>query len=140
MAKSIIDFIPTVQTSFFLSTILEITHTHTQCGILIAIGTLQKAYSALPPFMIFQYHYYSYTTDFHYHHFHLLYHSHFSFFVFLQGDRFIPNRSLMNLHQANSLLTNITKKIQNPNFNVCLFLNLANFQCLRVNSCSNNLG
>ncbi|CAI8584009.1 unnamed protein product [Vicia faba] len=33
------------------------------------------------------------------------------------GDRFIPNRSLMNLHQANSLLTNTTKKTQNPNFN-----------------------
>ncbi|RDX71030.1 Cell division cycle 20.1, cofactor of APC complex, partial [Mucuna pruriens] len=33
------------------------------------------------------------------------------------GDRFIPNRSLMDLDQAHSLLTNRTKKIQNKQFN-----------------------
>ncbi|TKY44457.1 Cell division cycle 20.2, cofactor of APC complex [Spatholobus suberectus] len=33
------------------------------------------------------------------------------------GDRFIPNRSLMDLDQAQSLLTNRTKKIQNKQFN-----------------------
>ncbi|KAF7822428.1 cell division cycle 20.2, cofactor of APC complex-like [Senna tora] len=32
------------------------------------------------------------------------------------GDRFIPNRSLMDLDQAHSLLTNRTRKIENPNF------------------------
>ncbi|XP_054822009.1 cell division cycle 20.5, cofactor of APC complex-like isoform X2 [Prosopis cineraria] len=32
------------------------------------------------------------------------------------GDRFIPNRSLMDLDQAKSLLTNRTKKFQNPSF------------------------
>ncbi|KAK4280031.1 hypothetical protein QN277_011710 [Acacia crassicarpa] len=32
------------------------------------------------------------------------------------GDRFIPNRSLMDLDQAQSLLTNRTRKFQNPNF------------------------
>ncbi|KAL9420529.1 hypothetical protein AB3S75_038159 [Citrus x aurantiifolia] len=34
-----------------------------------------------------------------------------------QGDRFIPNRSLMNLDQAHGLLTNTTKEFRNPNFN-----------------------
>ncbi|KAK2454084.1 cell division cycle 20.2, cofactor of APC complex [Trifolium repens] len=33
------------------------------------------------------------------------------------GDRFIPNRSLMNLDQAKSFLTNKTKKCHNKNFN-----------------------
>nr|KYP53626.1 Anaphase-promoting complex subunit cdc20 [Cajanus cajan] len=33
------------------------------------------------------------------------------------GDRFIPSRSLMDLDQAQSLLTNRTKKIQNKQFN-----------------------
>ncbi|XP_061341423.1 cell division cycle 20.2, cofactor of APC complex-like [Gastrolobium bilobum] len=33
------------------------------------------------------------------------------------GDRFIPNRSLMDLDQAQSFLTNRTKKIQNTQFN-----------------------
>ncbi|KAL5137812.1 Cell division cycle 20.1, cofactor of APC complex [Glycine soja] len=33
------------------------------------------------------------------------------------GDRFIPNRSLMDLDQAHSLLTNRTRKIQNKEFN-----------------------
>ncbi|XP_021634183.1 cell division cycle 20.2, cofactor of APC complex [Manihot esculenta] len=33
------------------------------------------------------------------------------------GDRFIPNRSLMNLDQAHSLLTNRIKELPNPNFN-----------------------
>ncbi|GMN41084.1 hypothetical protein TIFTF001_010297 [Ficus carica] len=33
------------------------------------------------------------------------------------GDRFIPNRSLMDLDQAHSLLTNRTKSNRNPNFN-----------------------
>ncbi|XP_011040316.1 PREDICTED: cell division cycle 20.5, cofactor of APC complex-like [Populus euphratica] len=32
------------------------------------------------------------------------------------GDRFIPNRSLMNLDQAHCLLTNKIKEIHNPNF------------------------
>ncbi|XP_028791174.1 cell division cycle 20.5, cofactor of APC complex-like [Neltuma alba] len=32
------------------------------------------------------------------------------------GDRFIPNRSLMDLDQAQSLLTNRTRKFQNPSF------------------------
>ncbi|QHO05031.1 hypothetical protein HN51_060380 [Arachis hypogaea] len=35
----------------------------------------------------------------------------------LPGDRFIPNRSLMDLDQAQSLLTNRTKKIHNKQFN-----------------------
>ncbi|KAK7344768.1 hypothetical protein VNO77_14800 [Canavalia gladiata] len=33
------------------------------------------------------------------------------------GDRFIPNRSLMDLDQAQSLLTHRTKKVQNKQFN-----------------------
>ena len=33
------------------------------------------------------------------------------------GDRFIPNRSLMDLDQANSFLTNRTNKIHSKNFN-----------------------
>ncbi|GMY06487.1 cell division cycle 20.5, cofactor of apc complex [Fagus crenata] len=33
------------------------------------------------------------------------------------GDRFIPNRSLMDLDQAHTLLTSTTKKLFNPNFN-----------------------
>ncbi|XP_023888921.1 cell division cycle 20.5, cofactor of APC complex [Quercus suber] len=33
------------------------------------------------------------------------------------GDRFIPNRSLMDLDQAHCLLTTTTKKVFNPNFN-----------------------
>ncbi|KAJ6869405.1 cell division cycle 20.5 [Populus alba x Populus x berolinensis] len=32
------------------------------------------------------------------------------------GDRFIPNRSLMNLDQAHCLLTNKIKEVHNPNF------------------------
>uniref|UniRef100_A0A3N7FU21 Uncharacterized protein n=1 Tax=Populus trichocarpa TaxID=3694 RepID=A0A3N7FU21_POPTR len=35
------------------------------------------------------------------------------------GDKFIPNRSSMNLDQANCLLTNKTKDVHNPNFSVC---------------------
>lgn len=38
--------------------------------------------------------------------------------IFVKGDRFIPNRSLMDLDQAHSLLTNRTRKIQNKEFNV----------------------
>ncbi|KAJ7974860.1 cell division cycle 20.2, cofactor of APC complex-like [Quillaja saponaria] len=33
------------------------------------------------------------------------------------GDRFIPNRSLMDLDQAQSLLTNRTRRVQNTEFN-----------------------
>ncbi|XP_021905564.1 cell division cycle 20.5, cofactor of APC complex-like, partial [Carica papaya] len=33
------------------------------------------------------------------------------------GDRFIPNRSLMDLDQAHSLLTNRTREFHNPKFN-----------------------
>lgn len=36
----------------------------------------------------------------------------------LQGDRFIPNRSLMNLDQAHCLLTSKPKQYFNPNFSV----------------------
>ncbi|KAJ4728932.1 cell division cycle 20.2, cofactor of APC complex-like [Melia azedarach] len=35
---------------------------------------------------------------------------------YFPGDRFIPNRSLMNLDQAHGLLTNTTKEYHNPKF------------------------
>ena len=56
----------------------------------------------------------------------------------MKGDRFIPNRSLMDLDQAHCLLTTTTKKVFNPNFNVRFiillnaFLLFLFFKCVKM--------
>jgi len=84
------------------------------------IGTLPRVSSALPPITIFQYIHYDSSLLYLISilHFFFLFYLFVYLLIFVKGDRFIPNRSLMDLDQAHSLLTNRTRKIQNKEFNV----------------------